>query len=355
MINSLKRLIKDTIGHDVFMQKKWLKNNKFHNSEYEFGYTFQVQGKYVGIVLDLAQEHQFYIQACIDLKINYKVIDIRSADWIRKVEESGCSIFLIWPSIYKPIQKQFWDERLWALEQLMDKKVFPSYDLLWLYESKRKTRDWLTIKKLSHPETFVFFSKEDALQFIKTSKFPLVCKTDQGAAASGVYIIRNESQATRLVNKAFTRGLTLKNRSSNDRHQGYIIFQEYLPDCKEWRIIRVGDSYFCRLKLKKGDFHSGSGDIVWAKPPTHLLDMTREISQEFAVPNINVDYFETVDGRFLVNEIHSLWGGKVIHDAELEGRFLWNDATSTWHFEQGDFFRNRCANLRIEWIMQNWL
>lgn len=120
-------------------------------------------------------------------------------------------------------------------------------------------------------------------------------------------------------------------------------------------MIRVGYSYFCRYKIKEGDFHSGSGDIIWAQPPNILLNKTKLISQEFECPNINVDFLETNDGRFLINEIHAQWGGKVLHDPNLEGRYMWNNHTQSWDFEKGNFFKNRCANLKVEWIKDHWL
>lgn len=356
MFQLLRRAVRRILPYESWMAAKWLRANPYHGTDSEWKKEFYPGQGYVGILYDIAQEHQFYINACHELRINYEVIDIRHSDWIARISASPCNVYLVWPTIYKPIQKQFWDERLQVLSHSLGKKVYPSVDILSLYESKRKTRDWLLANSLQHPRTYVFFDQCEARESIQHFDFPIICKTDQGAASSGVYVVRNRRDAMRLTNKAFGAGISLKNRGRYDRHAGYIIFQEYLPNCKEWRIIRVGDSYFCRYKLKRGDFHSGSGDIVWAQPPKQLLETTRTVSEKFEVPNINVDFFETEDGRFLINEIHALWGGKVIEDPDLEGRYLYEENTGEWRFEKGDFFRNRCANLRLEWLRQNkWI
>lgn len=347
--------VKRRLGYDKVQKRIWAERNPYRNTEFEWSYEFTKGAPFIGIVLDVAFEHQYYINACRDLQMNYKVLDIRTPDWIQKIRESDCVAFLIWPTIYKPIQKQFWDERLYTMKFFLGLKVFPSPDILWIYESKRKTLDWLVANNLPHPKTFVFYDIDHAAQFAAETELPIVCKTDQGAAASGVFIIRSRQEAMRMVRKAFSEGLLLKNRGLHDRHQGYIIFQEYLEDCKEWRIIRVGESYFCRYKIKVGDFHSGSGDIVWAKPPQHLLDTTKILSNNFEIPNINIDYFETKESKFLINEVHALWGGKVLKDEELEGRYLFNETSQRWSFEQGDFFQNRCANLRLEWVKKHWM
>lgn len=356
MINALKRFLKKHFWQDAWIETRWIKANPYHGFKKEWSYQKFTDSPTVGIIYDIAQEHQNYITACLDLKINYRVFDIRADNWKTLIKDSGCDMFLIWPTIYKPIQKTFWDERIWSLTQLLGKKVFPSEDLLWVYESKRRTKEWLEANGYDHPSTRVFFSKKAALSFIEMASFPLVLKTDQGAGSSGVYIIRTKKQAKKWISRAFGSGIKLKNRGMHDVHSGYILFQEYLPNCKEWRIIRVGDSYFCRFKLKKGDFHSGSGDIVWARPPEKLLKLTQEISSHFELPNLNVDFFETEDGRFLVNELHALWGGKVLKDEDLEGRYIHNQSTNKWEFEKGDFFGHRCAELRIKWLLENqWL
>jgi len=354
MITKLKYFIKDLMGFDKVLESQWRSSFIFRNSEYEWKGSFN-NGPRVGILWDIGYEHQNYIQACIDLEINYEVIDIRSSNWLDSINNANLKVFLVWPTIYKPIQKQFWDERLWTLKFHLNKRIFPSLDLMWIYESKRRTLDWLQANRLCFPETNVFFNQKQALGFLKTITYPIVIKTDQGARSSGVYIIRNQLEGKKYVIRAFRQGLRLKNKSKYDRHQGYLIFQEYLKDCQEWRMIRAGDSYFCRYKIKEGDFHSGSGDIVWAQPPDTLLNMTKIISQQFECPSVNVDFFKTIDGRYLINEIHTHWGGKVMHDQNLEGRYMWNNATESWDFEKGDFFKNRCANLKVEWIRDHWL
>jgi hypothetical protein len=354
-INKIKSNIKKYI-YDSYMEKQWKKDNPYIGTPEENIKLFDENKPYLGILYDIAQEHQYYQNACIDLKINYKVIDIRVSDWISQIEESGCEIFLVWPTIYKPIQNQFWDERLQILTKELNKIIYPTFDLLWLYESKRKTRDWLLVHNLPHPRTDVFFDKNDAINHINNSGLPIVYKTDQGAAASGVIIIRTKKKGLKIVKKAFNKGVNLKNRGINDRHQGYVIFQEFIPNVEEWRMVRVGDSYMCRLKQKIGDFHSGSGEVGWAKPPLKLLEMTKHISEKFNVPNINIDFFETKEGDFLINEIHALWGGpKKKKLSEYEGRYLWNDIDEKWEFEKGYFYTNRTANLKLEWIRDNWL
>lgn len=346
--------VRDIATTFVDMEKRrkqqWLANNPFLGTEYEKGYNFNSKHT-VGILADIAHEHQNYIAACVELKVSYKVVDVHKNNWVEEIEKSGCDVFLVWPTIYTPIHKQFWDERLYILCNLLHKNIFPFYNELWVYESKRRTRDFLAINNLPHPKTDIFFEKEEALEFARTVSYPIVLKTDQGAGSKGVYIIRSQSEAEENIKTAFKQGISLKRTSKYERHKGYVVFQEYLADCQEWRLIRVGDDYFCRYKIKKGEFHSGSGSIVWAKPPEVLLNSIKEITDKHGFRSMNIDYFETTDGRYLINELHALFGGRVLKDEELNGKY--NYVNGKWEFTKGDFFRNRCANLRVNYILNN--
>lgn len=350
LTRALKGLAKSALGYDRVTEAAWERRNPFLGTDYERGHVFEHGLPTLGIIYDIAHEHHNYIQACHDLRVNYRVFDFRTAGWVDEVCYSNIEWFLAWPSIIAPVYKQFWDDRLHLLSQVLGKKVYPEFDALWIYESKRRTADWLKAHGYSQPETHVFFDREEALEFVRTARLPLVYKADQGAAAAGVYILRTRQAAERLVRRAFRSGISLKNRNPAHRHYGYVLFQEYLEDCKEWRLIRAGDSYFCRYKMRRGDFHSGSGSIVWAEAPRELLDWTRDLTETHGFSSLNIDFFETTSGEFLINELHALWGGRVLQDKELEGRHRY-DPENGWVFEQGDFFRNRCANLRIEHVL----
>ena len=60
----------------------------------------------------------------------------------------------------------------------------------------------------------------------------------------------------------------------------YFLIQDYVPIRWEWRLIKIGNSYFGHQKLLKGQYASGSGAVGWVRPPDALLDMVRENSDE---------------------------------------------------------------------------
>ncbi len=69
-----------------------------------------------------------------------------------------------------------------------------------------------------------------------------------------------------------------------------------------------------------------------------------------------VDVFETTDGRYLVNELQTTFGLHVEDGLPVKegkpGRFLFDDTTRTWCFEEGQFCQNELCNLRVLTLLE---
>jgi hypothetical protein len=72
---------------------------------------------------------------------------------------------------------------------------------------------------------------------------------------------------------------------------------------------------------------------------------------------MNLDIFQTRTGRYLVNELQTVFGASFSKD-QLKvngkaGRYLYSEKFREWIFEEGDFARNACANLRVECLLNS--
>jgi len=109
------------------------------------------------------------------------------------------------------------------------------------------------------------------------------------------------------------------------------------------------------LKGRTGEFHSGSGLVDWTMPTPRHLQFLKEVTDLGGFASMDVDVFETADGRLLVNELQTVFGAGFAVDQMRRdgkaGRFIWDPAEATWKFEEGDFARNACANARIEHVL----
>lgn len=347
----LKDFVKGKIFSSDYEKAVWAQQNPYLNTDYEWGTDKFKSDVKIGIVYDPAQYHKYYISACLDMKINYKVVNILSDDWQQQIADSGCDAFVVWPHLNNPHIKEAFDERIYLLENSHNKIAFPGFYDIYLLDNKRRVRDWLIANNFTPPKTWCFFEEREAFDFLATANYPLVSKTVKGSVSRGVKILRSKKEALALLKLVFSKGIVPFRMDPRMVQWDTIIFQEYLHEVKEKRMLRIGNSYLAIEKVRKGDFHSGSGTMNWADPGDELLSLTKQITDAGNFESMNVDFFISRDGRILVNELHALFHGPQIEDSSLTGRYKQDD-NNNWHFEQGNFYRNYCCNLRLAQVLE---
>lgn len=302
----------------------------------------------LGILKNESNQHEMYVKACIDLDVPFEEIDITSDAWIEEVKRSDCEGFLVRPPDYSTLANTMCKERVIILANTLQKIVFPSVQEILLYENKRMVAYWLQANKIPHPRTNIFYDKEGALIFAKLAKYPLVYKTALGSAGMGVRFLRSYDEAEVLIEQAFCEGIVREKGDPRDRSWGHVLFQEYIEGGREFRIIRIGDSFFGHEKLKKNGMHSGSNLARWGPPPRDCLDMCYEISEKGNFRSMCFDVLLTQDGLFLINELHCIFGAynpSQMYIDDRPGRY--QRVGTDWVFEEGLFCRNACANLQV--------
>lgn len=310
----------------------------------------------LGIVKDQMLRHSYYEAACLELGVPYNVIDISGADWISQVEDSGCKAFAIRPFVLTRVGKGMYDDRVRVIVDEMQKQIIPSLNNLWLYESKSRCADWLQVHKVASPKTWVFYDEKQAFDFVANAIYPMMFKLDIGAGALGVEIVRNVRHARRLVCRCFGKGMSVPQHDPRDRQWGMIIFQEYISDAEEWRVIRLGDSFFGHRKVKRGEFHSGTKLKSFDTPPPELLDLAEKVSSIGGFDNVALDILETPDGGYYVIEVQAYFGASRSYQMMIDdvpGRFVRDDGSGEWLFEAGDFTRNAGCNMRVQGLYKN--
>ncbi len=351
----LKEILKIALKGYDHRRDSWKTQNPFINTEYEFGYEFNSPYR-IGILFDLAHQHHFNIQACIEEEISYQVIDITKDNWLEAIQQANCHGLVGQPIAWNRVWKQLYEDRLYVIEEILKFPIIPSFKETWFYESKRRSCDWLKAHQLPHPQTYVFYDRSEAQEFLDQCTYPIVFKSDLGAGSKGVQVCRDQRTAIALMEQCFKGGFRTPNTDLRDKQWGYVLFQTYLEDASEWRLVRVGDSFFCRIKGKVGDYHSGSGKMSWGTPPPELLNDFKKLTDDHQFHSMNIDYFEDKHGNYYINELHTVFGEilekNIDQEDPLMGRYLWNSTTSDWEFENGFFYRNACANMRIQHLIK---
>ena len=145
--------------------------------------------------------------------------------------------------------------------------------------------------------SYVFVESAPALEWAASTDYPKVFKLRHGAASSCVRLVRSESQARRLIRRAFGRGFpvyspwdSLKERFYRSRlgtfdtvgvakgvarffypprfsrvlgpQRGYVLFQDFVRTDSDVRINIVGDKAFgLRRFVRPGDFRASGSRI----------------------------------------------------------------------------------------------
>ncbi len=349
-MKSFKSTIKEKIRSEIFnnyhFRNAWKMANPFVGTDKEW----EGKGKsdfILGIAYDPAHYHRYFIAACIDLGISYKVVDLLRDDWIDVISKSGIKGLMIWPHINSQVLKEILDERILLLERDMKFPVYPDSTSIGLLDNKRRVRDWLLANNFEPPKTWCFSEKEQAMDFVSNFDFPLVFKTTKGSVSRGVEIVKSKSRAEKLISKCFGKGIHPYRMDSRNKQWDFILFQEYLHNCYEKRMIRVGDSFFSIAKVRGDDpFHSGSGFMEWGEKEDSLLNQTKQITDKGNFRCMNVDFLVDESGKTYVNELHALFHGPRIPESQLKGRYLFSQS-GDWDFEPGNFYRNYTTNLRV--------
>ena len=334
-------------------------------------------------------DHIQWLNACKDFskQVDYRVVNLTHDNWMEEINKKPFDILLAKPPRLSSLFKQLYDERIFVLNHVLHYPVYPALPEILLYENKRFLSYWLKANKIPHPETHVFYDKNEALFFLSNTSYPVVGKSNIGASGSGVKILHNPKKAKAYLNLCYSekgaprrwgpnvrqghfikRGLhyirhphDIKRKAAyyvkvkNENQKGFVVIQEYIEHKFEWRVVRIGNSFFAHKKIVKGDKASGSLIKSYENPPFQLLDFVKRITDKFKLYSQAIDIFEITDGQYLVNEMQCIFGQSDPYQMLVDGkpgryRYL-NDK---WIFEEGDYTRNECFNLRLDFIINDF-
>ena len=331
-------------------------------------------------------DHMSWVKACerYPNNINYKVIDLTIESWLEDISNYDPDILLLKPSGKTARFRALYQERLDILVSQMNFATYPSIDEVKIYENKRYLSYWLKVNEIPHPATRVFYNKPEALKVLKNTQLPLVGKMNVGSSGKGVRILNSNKEVMDYLDLAFSSGISSRTGPklgqgsivkrvfkklvhpgefmnklrtyadiANDKQTGFVIIQEYIEHNYEWRVVRIGDSFFAHKRLVKNGKASGTLLKEYCRPPELLLDYVKEITDRHGFNCVALDLFESDNNIFLVNEIQCIFGQSdpnlMIIDG-IPGRYLATE--KGWLFEHGSFNSNSSYDLRLQTVME---
>jgi glutathione synthase/RimK-type ligase-like ATP-grasp enzyme len=335
----------------------------------------------------MPHDHDGWVLSCKKFaQIECKVVELFADNWLELIQNQIFDVLVLRPPGRSSFYKQMYDDRVQLLAELYPEMLYPNIDLVKIYENKRYFRDWMIVRNISHPKTWVFYTKADAIKFLnEISNYPLVSKLNIGASGKGITFLNNKEQFNQEISLLFGEGKKIigspnfrkgsifkkvkklfKNpgfvkarlneykQQSDEVHKNYMIVQEYIKHSFEWRCVVIGDSFFAHKKLVKSGKTSGSLLKDYGNPPHSLLDFVRELSLSQTIDSAAIDIFEH-NGAYLVNEIQCFFGqahSNQMFVNNLPGRYCYNNGE--WVFLEGEYNDNQCFDLRVQHILEKF-
>ena len=258
----------------------------------------------------------------------------------------------IWRAKHTPNSRNLAKRLIYVADVELGIPTFPGWHEFWHYDDK--IAQFYIFKKLDIPipETFLFFDKEDALNFCETAEYPLIYKSATGAGSSNVGLLKNSKQAKSYVKKAFGKGIKTFFRS--DLQKDYVLFQEFLPDNPgDYRLVCVGDdtvSGFFRFNREDAPMASGSGKFNTDDLPAELLDYISEIHSRTGYDIMSYDLIKNRSGEWVVTEMSVIYGD-LTHKVYDEAPVYWRSKSGSWERIEPEGDRHEQF---IRFILEKW-
>lgn len=256
-----------------------------------------------------------WIAYCEEHEIDYKIVNCYANDIIDQMKD--CEALMWHFNQSDPKDILFARQLIYAL-QTSGKKVFPDFHTAWHFDDKVGQKYLLESIGAPLVPSYVFYEKQEALQWIEEADFPKVFKLRGGAGSAHVKLANSKSEARKLVSKAFSRGFSRYDKMENlkDRwykyrtgnsgfwnvvkgvlrfarkpefariagnEKGYVYFQDFIPDNDfDIRVIVIdGKAFAIKRLVREDDFRaSGSGYVLYEKH--HFDEETIRLSFEMA-------------------------------------------------------------------------
>jgi glutathione synthase/RimK-type ligase-like ATP-grasp enzyme len=240
-----------------------------------------------------------WVAYCTQNNIPYKIVNCYANNIVADLHD--CTALLWHHHQGNPKDILFAKQLLFALEHA-GFKVFPDFKTNWHFDDKvgqKYLLEALGVKQFV--QSWVFYSKNEALEWVDTSSFPKVFKLRGGAGSQNVQLVHSASHARKLISKAFGKGFqtynawgSLKERirkyrmgrsnvttvmkgivrlvipppyaQISGREKGYVYFQEFIPgNDSDTRIIIIdGKAFALKRFVRQNDFRaSGSGNFKY--------------------------------------------------------------------------------------------
>lgn len=285
-----------------------------------------------------------WIEYCKEKGIPYKIVNAYDSDIVKQVED--CDAFM-WHHHHADYRDALFAKQLLYSLETGGKKVFPDFHTGWHFDDKVGQKYLLESIGAPLVPSYVFYTKQEALDWVNKTSFPKVFKLRGGAGAANVRLVHSKSEAKKLIRKAFGRGFTqfdrwgyFKEKLNKWRRgkapfievckgvarlfigtkfaklhapeKGYAYFQDFIPNQKfDVRLIVINQekAYGLKRLVRKGDFRaSGSGQYQYDTIDNMTLKTAFEVAKKLNLQSVAFDFVYNEKNLPLIIEMSYCFG-----------------------------------------------
>lgn len=258
-----------------------------------------------------------------------------------------------------------------VVEEHLGVRCFPSGLASWVYDDK--VREYYLLKAYGFPiaESWVFYSRNNALAFLEHAKFPIVFKLRNGAGSKMIVLLKGRNEAERLVRRLFGQGVSyaaglpgafrneiresgafrafrkrlgrLRRRISAGTdymaedwsiHQNYILLQRFFPgNDYDTRVAIIGNRAFAFRRINRaGDFRASGSAKVRMDPEGidfRFLEIAFRVSRTLGFNVMAFDFMYDEERKPVIGEISYVFGSRRgSHVSDCPGHW---DESLRWH------------------------
>ena len=269
----------------------------------------------IGLVLDESEKydgynwHDIYAEEFKKLGDKVLFLNFKKRNWIEQIKLAKPN-FIMWRSWHRPDDRDDAKIKIQLIERLLKIPIFPNWDMYYSYDNKIIQNSILKELGFPIPKTWIFRDKNEAINFIKEAKFPLVSKCLEGACGDNVHLINDGEELKSYIEIAFNEE-GIKTYFPWVKQKGYVYLQEFIKSDKDLRIITIGDKVelaFWRENKNSWKHNiAGGGSINPEKVPEEAKKIALDLSQKL---NFHWCAFDIIikDNKPLILEFSSIFG-----------------------------------------------
>lgn len=267
-----------------------------------------------------------WITYCEEQNVDYKIVNAFDSDIIEQVKD--CDVFM-WHHHHGHYKDVLTAKRiLFALEHA-GVKVFPDFKTGWHFDDKVAQKYLLEAIGAPLIPSYVFYDKQEAINWAKQTSYPKVFKLKGGAGATNVRLISSEDEALKIISIAFGKGFSQYNRftmlkerfrmfkekqasfiyflkgfvrliiipefaKQQPPEKGYVYFQDFVANNDhDTRVVVINGKAAAAEKrfVRKNDFRaSGSGKFTYDKINTEIIKVSFEVANKLELQSAAFDF-----------------------------------------------------------------